>query len=63
MHRNEDDVIEELEDRIFDLQNSKTHASVAIQAQIAEIDKKLNNLMKLCHKAFSRKLRKRCLTI
>ena len=30
----EDDVIEELADRIFDLQNSETHASVAIQAQI-----------------------------
>ena len=41
----EDDVIEELADRIFDLQNSETHASVAIQAQIAEVDKKLNNLI------------------
>lgn len=41
----EDDVIEELADRIFDLQNSETHASVSIQAQIAEVDKKLNNLI------------------
>ena len=40
-----DDVIEELADRIFDLQNSETHASVALQAQIAEVDKKLNNLI------------------
>ncbi len=45
MHRSEDDVIEELADRIFDLQNSETHASVSIQAQIAEVDKKLNNLI------------------
>ncbi len=28
MHRSEDDVIEELVDRIFDLQYSETHASV-----------------------------------
>lgn len=41
----EDDVIEELADRIFDLQNSETHASVSIQTQIAEVDKKLNNLI------------------
>ena len=41
----EDDVIEELADRIFEIQNVETHASVAIQAQIAEVDKKLNNLI------------------
>ncbi len=41
----EDEVLEELADRIFDIQNLETSASATIQAQIAEVEKKLNNLV------------------
>lgn len=41
----DDDVMEDLSQRVFEIQKEKTPASVTVQAQILEVDRKLKNLI------------------